>query len=56
MQLVLDIKKKTNGDPESYRVRVLWFLSQGLPSDTMDVDKREVIFVSFTDYMRGQAS
>ena len=51
MQLVLDIKKKMSGEPESYRVRVLWFLNQGVSVDAMDVDQREVIFVSFSDYM-----
>ncbi len=54
MQLVLDIKKNsTSGEPEAYRVRVLWFLNQGGQMDAMDVDQREVVFVSGTaDYMR----
>ncbi|KAI0812422.1 hypothetical protein BC629DRAFT_1472855, partial [Irpex lacteus] len=45
MQLVLDIKKNsTSGEPEAYRVRVLWFLNQGGQVDAMDVDQREVVF------------
>lgn len=53
MQLVLDIKKNlTSGEPEAHRVRVLWFLNQGGQVDAMDVDQREVVFVSvFTGYM-----
>lgn len=36
-------------------MRVLWFLNQGGQVDAMDVDQREVVFVSGTaaaDYMR----
>ncbi|KAI0093273.1 hypothetical protein BDY19DRAFT_923038, partial [Irpex rosettiformis] len=44
MQLVLDIKKKASGEPESYRVRVLWFLNQGIAADAMEIDRHEVVF------------
>lgn len=44
IRLVLDIKKTAAGELESYRVRVLWVLNAGL--DAMDVDQRDVIFVS----------
>lgn len=46
IQLVLDMKKSPAGELESYRVRVLWLLNAG--PDTMDLDQREVVFVSET--------
>lgn len=44
IRLILDIKKSGNGELESYRVRILWSLNAG--QDGMDVDQRDVIFVS----------
>lgn len=46
IRLVLDVVKKEGGELESYRVRVLWTLSSGTTSDAMDVDQREIVFVS----------
>lgn len=46
IRLTLDIKKSPEGRLESYRLRIVWSFSAGVNS--MDVDEREVIFVSRT--------
>jgi hypothetical protein len=46
IRLVLDVVKKESGELESYRVKVLWALSSGNTSDIIDVDQREIVFVS----------
>jgi hypothetical protein len=43
MRLVLDVKKSTQGELESIRLRILWSMNSG--TDPMDVDQREVVFV-----------
>lgn len=44
IRLVLDMRKESSGELESYRCRVLWALNAG--DDAMDVDQNEVTFVS----------
>lgn len=46
IRLVLDIKKSSNGELESYRVRILWSINAARGPDSMDVDQQEVCFVS----------
>ncbi|KAF7793873.1 hypothetical protein EIP86_004995 [Pleurotus ostreatoroseus] len=43
IRLVLDMRKSSSGELESYRCRVLWCLSSG--DDSMDIDQNEVTFV-----------
>ncbi|KAJ3539281.1 hypothetical protein NM688_g6387 [Phlebia brevispora] len=42
IRLILDMRKKSSGELESYRCRVLWSLNSG--EDAMDVDQNEVTF------------
>ncbi|KAI0695480.1 hypothetical protein BC835DRAFT_1414870 [Cytidiella melzeri] len=44
IRLVLDLKKKGNGELESYRVRVLWSINQVASLEAMDVDRHDVVF------------
>ncbi|PSS38034.1 hypothetical protein PHLCEN_2v119 [Hermanssonia centrifuga] len=44
IRLVLDMKKDSRSDLESYRVRILWSINSG--QDSMDLDQHEVVFVS----------
>lgn len=46
IRLVLDVKKSSNGELESYRVRILWSINSARGPDSMDVDQQEVCFVS----------
>lgn len=51
IRLLLDIKKKSSGELESYRVRVVWFLDSGSQAENC-----EVTFVSLVDYLMFHAS
>src|SRR5258705_2242505 len=44
IKLVLDIKKSTSGVLESVRLRIIWNMNYG--PDDMDIDQRDVVFVS----------
>lgn len=43
IRLILEMRKSSSGELESYRSRVLWSLNSG--DDSMDVDQNEVTFV-----------
>jgi hypothetical protein len=43
IHLVLDVKKSSNGELESFRLRILWSMT-----DLMDIEHREVVFVRST--------
>ena len=49
VRLILDMKKSGNGELESYRVRILWSLNTG--QDGMDIDQRDVLFVSHSFFL-----
>ncbi|KZT10671.1 uncharacterized protein LAESUDRAFT_692923 [Laetiporus sulphureus 93-53] len=42
IHLVVDVKKTSKGDLESFRTRILWSLGSG--NDSMDIDQREIVF------------
>lgn len=44
IKLLLDVKKSPKGELTSVRLRIIWIMSNG--NDSMDVDNREVVFVS----------
>jgi hypothetical protein len=48
IRLVLDVKKSSSGELESFRLRVVWSIGSG--KDVM-VDQTEVVFVSRTPFV-----
>lgn len=46
IKLTLDIKKRATGELDAYRLRIVWSLNGTAEPDAMDVDQRDVVFVS----------